>query len=261
MPATRISAPVGVEIGRDRDIGFLGAAEPRVLLDQARDFAGVARALSASIWSSAVTGKRIGASDQAALGVVDGAADVGEHAAQVGKLDAGRGAGDLVVEAGRQAVVFQHADALAAGVRDAACRPPAPGFGVLTISLSVSVVRIQLATRFDSAVANTGAPVARQQQHAVGPVRREAGEPGHRARLHQVGVEQRRVEAVALHRVAQPRDARLQRRLRQFFRIPSHQAAAHGRYLYAGMLNSSRAVPVKTSQPSLVTATTSPSTR
>ncbi len=34
----------------------------------------------------------------------------------------------------------------------------APGFGVLTISLSVSVVRIQLATRFDSAVANTGAP-------------------------------------------------------------------------------------------------------
>ena len=34
----------------------------------------------------------------------------------------------------------------------------APGFGVLTISLSVSVVRIQLATRFDNAVANTGAP-------------------------------------------------------------------------------------------------------
>jgi hypothetical protein len=34
----------------------------------------------------------------------------------------------------------------------------APGLGVLTISLSTSVVRIQLATRFDRAVANTGAP-------------------------------------------------------------------------------------------------------
>ena len=40
-PAARLrdadQAPVGVEIGRDRDIGLLGAAEPRVLLDQARD--------------------------------------------------------------------------------------------------------------------------------------------------------------------------------------------------------------------------------
>ena len=49
---------------------------------------------------------------------------------------------------------------------------------------------------------------------------------------------------------------------RQLLGVPSHQSAAHEFRLfpYAGTLNSSRAVPVSTSQPSLVTATPSPST-
>ena len=42
----------------------------------------------------------------------------------------------------------------------------APGFGVLTISLSGSVVLIHSDTRFDSAVANTGAPVLPHQHQA-----------------------------------------------------------------------------------------------
>ncbi len=51
----------------------------------------------------------------------------------------------------------------------------APGFGVLTISLSGSVVLIHSDTRFDSAVANTGAPVSAtsikaSDQYGVKPV-------------------------------------------------------------------------------------------
>ena len=50
-----------------------------------------------------------------------------------------------------------------------------PGFGVLTISLSGSVVLIHSDTRFDSAVANTGAPVLptsirASDQYGVKPV-------------------------------------------------------------------------------------------
>ena len=50
-----------------------------------------------------------------------------------------------------------------------------PGFGVLTISLSGSVVLIHSDTRFDSAVANTGAPVfgtsiKASDQYGVKPV-------------------------------------------------------------------------------------------
>ena len=51
----------------------------------------------------------------------------------------------------------------------------APGFGVLTISLSGSVVLIHSETRLHSAVANTGAPVlpisiSASDQYGVKPV-------------------------------------------------------------------------------------------
>ena len=61
--------------------------------------------------------------------------------------------------------------------------------------------------------------------------------------------------AIAARSFAEPR---LQRRDRQLLGVPSHQSAAHG--VYPATLNSSRAVPVSTSQPVLVTATPSPST-
>ena len=189
------------------------------------------------------------------------AAQPGEQRRAVDPFDRGRGGGQVVGEARGQRVVFQHADALSADrPSPAARRSASPGFGVLTISLTGSVVLIHSDTRFDSAVANTGAPVLLHQQQRVRPVGREAGEPGHRARPHVVGVDARtrRCRPSPSRRAAAPAAPRAPRPAAPRHSIPS----VRGAWLcpQAATLNSSRGVPVSTSQPSLVTATPSPST-
>ena len=147
------------------------------------------------------------------------------------QFDRGRGRGHVVGEPRRQRIVFQHADALAP--LSFASRSPisVPGFGVLTISLSGSVVLIHSDTRFDSAVANTGAPVVRHQQQASDQYGVKPVTQAHRARPRVVGVDDEGVDAGLRHRGAQPREPRLERGDRQLLGVPSHQSAAHDRFL------------------------------
>ena len=69
-----VEAAVGVEIGRDRDVDLLGAGQSGVLLDQARERAGVIR-LSGFRFAQRRRGDRIGLGQKPALGVVDAAAE------------------------------------------------------------------------------------------------------------------------------------------------------------------------------------------
>ena len=68
----------------------------------------------------------------------------------------------------------------------------------------------------------------RHEQQSFRPVRGEAGQPGHRARPHEIGVDDEGVEAGALHPGAQSRRCCASSAVeRQLLRVPFHQAAAH----------------------------------
>ena len=64
-----------VEIRRNRDIGLLRRVEPRVLLDQAGERAGIARLPRIDLRERR-NRERIGARDQPALGIVNHAATI-----------------------------------------------------------------------------------------------------------------------------------------------------------------------------------------
>ena len=76
----RYARALAAEVGRDRDIGLFRAAEPGLLLDQSGDHAGIRGLLRIDLVERGA-GERIGASDKAALGVVEGAPHAGEYTA------------------------------------------------------------------------------------------------------------------------------------------------------------------------------------
>ena len=127
---------------------------------------------------------RIGARQQPALGIVDVAAQACEHA--VPSIHSTAGAAAAMSSARPAGSVSYSSTPTRFSRIVLASRSPisAPGFGVLTISLSGSVVLIHS----DDALRQRGGEHRRaglrHQQQRVRPVRREAGEPGHRARPH-----------------------------------------------------------------------------
>ena len=116
-----VEPAVGREIGRHRDVGFLGAGPPRALLDQAGQRAGVFRVAGFSLFQR---GHRDGVASrqQAALGIIGLITERCKHRGAVDPFRLRRGSRHVVSEAGRQGVVFQHADLLDRALSPAARR-------------------------------------------------------------------------------------------------------------------------------------------
>src|SRR4029077_18627326 len=101
------------------------------------------------------------------------------------------------------------------------------------------------------------AAAARQQQHALVPIRDEAGQPRHAGLTCWIGVDRQDIDTGLRHCGLHASDTRVEYAFRQLGFGPGNETAPH---VYTGISNNWAGVRVSRSQPVCVTTTTSPST-
>jgi hypothetical protein len=209
------------QVGRDRDIAFLGALSAPAALDRGDHLGRLVR-LKRCLHQRLVR-NGAGVSGQRHFGGIGAAAHPRE---KLGGVDEVRTVLPHVGrDAGRQAIEIGDADRPAcrdaelAG-RDAEARC-ADDFG------DTAGFRDPGVHPLGEGGDETGFAVARQHQHRLGPIRHEAAKPRHAGRPRVVGVDGERIEPFRAHAGAHALDPGGEHRLGQLALRPGDQAAAH----------------------------------